>query len=61
MNTDSERVITMVKNLIRYSEQEASEGSYLNAILILKQAKKDILQKILSNQISNKLAEPILT
>ena len=50
----------MGKNLIRYSQQEASEGSYLNAILILNQATKDILKRILENKITSKDAEPIL-
>jgi len=44
----------MGKNLIRYSQQEASEGSYLNAILILNQATKDIRKRILEDKISSK-------
>lgn len=42
----SQWVINMTNNLIKYSQQEAHEGSYLNAILILKQTVKDINKNV---------------
>lgn len=44
--SDPERVLNMANNLIRYAQQEAREGAHLNAILVLKQAIKDINKKI---------------
>ena len=52
MGDNAHKVTVLSDNLIRYSEQEAQEGSYLNAVLILSQASNDINKKVTQGVLS---------
>lgn len=52
MGDSAQKIAVLSDNLIRYSEQEAQDGSYLNALLILAQASNDIHKKITQGVLS---------
>lgn len=61
MSSEAQKAINVSDNLIRYSEQEALEGSYLNAILVLNQTAKDINRKLKQGILTGDQATPMLT
>lgn len=42
MERQLQQKLTLIHNMLRYSEMEAKEGSYLSAILVLDRVAKDI-------------------
>lgn len=58
---DSAKFVIVSDNLLRYSEQEALEGAYLNAVLILNQTAKDVNRKLRQGVISGEQASLMLT
>jgi hypothetical protein len=53
---EANKFISISNNLIRYSDHEASQGCYLNAVLVLNQITKDVLRKLRQNIISGEQA-----
>ena len=60
MGDNAQKIAVLSNNLIRYSEQEAQDGSYLNAVLILSQATNDVNKKGTEGVLSPEEASPIL-
>ena len=58
--TDATKFLTISHNLIRYSENEALDGSYLNAVIILSQIAKDVNRKVRQGIISEEQAQMML-
>lgn len=60
MSSEAQKAINVSDNLIRYSQQEALDGSYLNAILVLSQTAKDINRKLNQGILTGDQAAPML-
>lgn len=58
--TDATKFLIISDNLIRYSENEAQDGSYLNAVVILSQIEKDVNRKVRQGIISGEQAAVML-
>lgn len=56
---DATKFMVLTNNLFRYSEQEAQDGSYLNAVVILNQILDDVNRKLHKNTITEETAREL--